>query len=138
MAFSANLDNLSSRNNTAVTILLNGSRVGRIQQFRVSQANNVQVIAELGRDYMIEMAKGLTVFTFAISTFYTRNDAFEAIRAGNPFGLSISDASGGVAEVIDQFNHCMVQSLDRSFSAGAVTIGQDASVVAIGNGKLAG
>lgn len=129
------IDKLASRNNTAVTITLRGQRVGRVQQFRSSQANNVQVIAELGRDYMVEMAKGLTVFSFSISTFFVRGDVFEPIRNGEAFGLVITD-SAGVAEVIDSFDQCMLQSLDRSYAAGAVTIGQDASVVAIGKGKL--
>ena len=132
---SAAIDQLASRNNTAVTITLGGQRIGRIQQFRSSQANNVQVIAELGRDYMVEMAKGLTVFSFSISTFFIRNDKFDAIRNGETFGLVMTD-SAGTAEVIDSFDQCMLQSLDRSYADGAVTIGQDASVVAIGKGKL--
>jgi uncharacterized membrane protein YjfL (UPF0719 family) len=132
---SAAIDTLASRNNTAVTITLGGQRVGRVQQFRSSQANNVQVIAELGRDYMVEMAKGLTVFSFSISTFYVRNDLFDTIRNGQTFGLVITDGAG-VAEVLDAFDQCMLQSVDRSYAAGAVTVGQDAAVVAIGKGKL--
>jgi hypothetical protein len=95
----------------------------------------VQVIAELGRDYMVEMAKGLTVFSFSISSFYVRNDVVDGLRNGQSFGLVITDGAG-VAEVLDSFAQCMMQSIDRSYAAGAVTVGQDCSVVAIGKGKL--
>lgn len=131
----SSIDNLTARNNTSVTIAFRGQRVGRVQQFRSSQANNVQVLSELGRDFMVEMQKGLTVFTFSISSFFLRNDVFETIRNGETFGLVVAD-SAGLAETLDQFDQCMLQSLDRSYSAGAVTVGQDASIVAIGKGKL--
>lgn len=129
------LDAITARNNTAITIAFNGQRVGRIQQFSESQANNVQVFGELGRDYMIEMQKGMTAFTFSISSFYVRNDVMDTLRGGAVFGLVLTDGAG-VAETIDTFQQCMITSLNRSYSSGAVTVGQDASVVALGKGKL--
>lgn len=131
----ASLDTLTSRNNTAVTIKFKGSTVGRIQQFRSSQSNNVQVIAELGRAFMVEMSAGVRQFSFAVSTFYVRNDAIDALRKGEVFSLVVSDATGGTAETLTSFDQCMIQSLSRTYAAGAVTIGQDAEIVAIGNGN---
>lgn len=135
----ASTDNINARNNTKVFILINGSRVGRVQSFSESIANNVQVLAELGNQYMVELKKGITSYSFSIAKFYCRSDVSDTIKNGQVFSLMIQDTAPGdqaqaAAQVLELFQNCMVQSIDRSFTAGQATVAENAQVVTIGKG----
>lgn len=135
MANPAAVDAIQSRNNTFVTIKLDGQRVGRIQSFRENQTNNVQVLAELGRDVMAEMLRGIKSYSFSIASFYCHTDAMDRIKNGAVFSLEVRDeAAVGGAEVLEYFARCMVQSLSRDYTVGQAAIGQNAEVVCIGEG----
>lgn len=134
------IDSVTSRNNTGVTIILNGLRVGRVQSFREDQANNVQVLAELGSAYMVEMQKGITVYTFQIARFLSRNDVFDALKNGAVFTLAtrenITAADGTpVAESLAYFGRCMIQSISRDYTVGQAAIGVNAQVVTVGKAQ---
>lgn len=139
MALAA-IDNIVTRNNTGVTLSINGVRVGRVQQFQESRANNVQVLAELGSQYMVEMKRGIIAFTFSISSFYVRADVMDRLKNGTPFSLTVRDLNNidvegtGIAEVLESFPRCMITSVNRTFTNGAAAVGQDAQVVTIGKG----
>lgn len=134
----ASIDQITARNNTGVTILFGGKRVGRIQQMRASQNNNVQVLAELGRQYMVEMKKGITAYSFSVSTFLVRADVMQPLKDGKVFSLTIRDENNidvegtGAAEVIDTFSRCMIASLDRDYTVGQAAIGQSATIQVVG------
>lgn len=132
-------DTIQARNSTKVYIQINGSRVGRIQSLQQSITNNVQVLNELGRSFAVELKKGITSYSFSIAKFYARADAFEAIKLGQVFKLEIIDTAGtddvgGAADTLEMFERCAVQSITRDYTIGAATVGENASVVAIGQG----
>src|SRR3954470_6820775 len=91
----ASYDNINARNNTKVYLVIDGQRVGRVQSFSESIANNVQVLAELGRQYMVELKKGITSYTFSIAKFYCRSDVSDKIKLGSVFSLMIRDTAPG-------------------------------------------
>lgn len=134
------VDAITSRNSTRISIVVNGARVGRVQSFNENISNNVQVLAELGRAYMAEIKKGITSYSFSIAKFYARNDAFEALKLGAIFSLEIrdenlvSDGGTGVAESLEYFPMCAMQSVSLDYTIGQATVGQNASVVTIGKG----
>lgn len=132
-------DNIQARNSTKVYIKINGARVGRVQSLQQSITNNVQVLNELGRAFAVELKKGITQYSFSIAKFYARNDAFEAIKLGQVFKLEILDEAGvddagGSTDTLELFERCAVQSITRDYTTGAATVGENASVVAIGQG----
>lgn len=135
------VDSFNARNNTKVYILVDGQRVGRVQSFREDITNNVQVLSELGRDFMVELKKGITAYSFSIARFYTRKDVFRSLKTGGVFSLMVRDTAGlndngtGAAEILEFFQKCMIQTISYDYTNGAATIGQNASVVAIGRGK---
>lgn len=128
------IDALQLRNNTFVALILDGQRVGRVQQFSQSRNNNVQVVAELGRDVMVEMLKGIEQYTFTIASFYCRVDVMDNLKGGDPFSLAIRDEGAGTTEVVESFASCMITSLTRDYTTGQAAIGQNAQVVTIGRG----
>lgn len=135
----SSIDGIHSRNNTLVVISINGSAVGRVQQFREDQNNNVQVLAELGREYMVEMQKGITSYSFSISKFLTHGDVMDSLKNGQVFSLTVKDtstiATAGNSEILETFSRCMITSLSRDFTIGQAAIGVNASVVTIGKGQ---
>lgn len=133
MALSPSTDTVNARNNTLISLLVDGQRVGRVQQFHEDQNNNVQVMAELGRDYMVELQKGITSYSFTIATFYVRSDIMDDLKAGLVFGLSVVDSGAG-GEVLEQFSRCMIGSLSRDWTIGQAAVGQNAQVVVAGKG----
>lgn len=136
------VDSLYARNNTKVFLLVDGQRVGRVQSFREDISNNVQVLSELGRDIAVELKKGITTYAFTIARFYTRNDVFRDLKTGGVFSLMVRDTAGlnidgtGGAEILEYFSKCMIQSISTDYTNGAATVAQNASVVAIGRGKV--
>lgn len=129
------IDNVTARNNTLIIIQFNGQRVGRVQQFREGITNNVQVLAELGRAYMVEMKKGITAYSFSISKFMCRNDVMDQLKLGAVFSLSIRDEGVGLgAETIEYFPSCMINSMSRDYTIGQASVGESAEVVTIGKG----
>lgn len=146
MPVSASVDSVVARNNSKVYIVVNGAAVGRVQSISESIANNVQVLDELGSQFAVELKKGITHYTFQIARFYCRSDAFEAIKLGQVFSLEIHDrsnvasfsndplAGGGAEEILEKFSRCAITSLTRDYSVGQASVGENASVVAIGQG----
>lgn len=134
----ASIDNITARNNTLVVLSIDGSAVGRIQQFRQDQNNNVQVLAELGREYMVEMQKGITSYSFSISKFLVHADVMDSLKNGAVFALTLKDTStiptAGNSEVLESFARCMITSVSRDYTIGQAAIGVNASVVTIGKG----
>lgn len=131
----AAVDSIESRNNTHILLVYNGQRVGRVQQFSKEANNNVQVLAELGRDYMVEMLRGIRSYSFRVSKFLVRNDVVDALRNGEVFSIAVQDdtnaASTGV-EVLENFSRCAITSISESYTTGQATIVQDAQIVTIG------
>lgn len=130
------IDGITARNNTLVVILFNGQRVGRVQNFRENINNNVQVLAELGRAYMAEMKKGITVYTFSITRFMCRADVMDQLKLGAVFSLGVRDegVGGGRTETIEYFPSCMINSLARDYTIGQASVGESVEVVTIGKG----
>lgn len=132
---SPSIDGVTARNNTLIDILIDGARVGRVQSFREDVSNNVQVLAELGRAYMVELKKGITSYSFTISRFYTRSDVFDSLKKGKVFGLSVADQSvAGNVETLEHFDRCMIQSISSDYTVGQASVGQNATVVVVGQG----
>jgi hypothetical protein len=132
-------DNIQARNSTKVFLKINGVRVGRVQSLRQDITNNVQVLNELGRSFAVELKKGITNYTFSIAKFYARADAFEAIKLGQVFSLAIIDYAGvddggGSEDTLEYFERCAIQTISRDYTIGAATVGENATVVAIGQG----
>lgn len=134
-------DGVVARNNTKVFLLVNGVAVGRIQSIREDIANNVQVLDELGRAFAVELKKGITHYTFSIAKFYVRKDVFEGIKLGQIFSLELRDRanvsdtdSSGSEQTLEYFERCAITSISRDYTVGAATVGENASVVAIGQG----
>jgi hypothetical protein len=134
----ASIDNITARNNTLVVLSIDGKAVGRIQQFRQDQNNNVQVLAELGREFMVEMQKGITSYSFSISKFLVHSDVMDTLKNGAVFALTIKDtgtiATAGNSEILESFARCMITSVSRDYTIGQAAIGVNASVVTIGKG----
>ncbi len=134
----SSVDKLTARNSTGVIIKINDERVGRVQSFREDINNNVQVLAELGRQYMAEMKKGVTSYSFTISKFYVRSDVMDDIKLGAVFTLRVTDQTPGDRprgrEVLEYFPRCMVTSLSRDYTIGQASVGENASIVTIGKG----
>jgi hypothetical protein len=137
------IDSTFSRNATRINVAIKlpggaWARVGRVQSIQEDIANNVQVLAELGSQVMVELKKGITQFTFSIAKMYVRSDVFDQLRDGAIFGLMISDDSavvpngGGRSIVLEQFKSCALTSVSRTFTSGQATVAQNASVVTIG------
>lgn len=133
------LDSTYSRNATRInlSIALPGgkfARVGRVQSVSQNISNNVQVLAELGSQVMVELKKGISVYTFSIAKMYVISDVFDQLRAGQIFGLELSDNSNPSAAIIlEHFKQCALTSVSRTFTQGQATVAQDASVVTIGS-----
>ncbi len=132
-------DNIQARNSTKVFLKINGVRVGRVQSLRQDITNNVQVLNELGRSFAVELKKGITNYSFSIAKFYARSDAFEAIKLGQVFSLTIIDYAGvddggGNEDTLEYFERCAIQTISRDYTVGAATVGENATVVAIGQG----
>jgi hypothetical protein len=134
MSNPAAIDALQARNNTLVVLVVDGQRVGRIQQFSEQINNNVQVLAELGRAYMVEMQKGITQYSFSIASFYCHQDIMDRLKLGAVFGLSVQDLGNSSAEVLEYFPRCMITSLGRDYTVGQAAIGQSAQVLTVGKG----
>lgn len=127
------LDGLIARNNTLINLLINGQRVGRVQQFREDINNNVQVLAELGSAFMVQLNKGITSYSFSLSRFTCRQDAMDVLKKGQVFGLEVQDAGdGGVS--LEYFPSCAIASLSRDYTIGQASVGENASVAVIGEG----
>lgn len=132
---SRSIDQVAGRNNTLITIKLDGRRVGRVQQFREDQSNNVQVLAELGRDVMVEMLRGIRSYSFTIASFYCHQDVMDQLKDGAVFSLDVTDENAGVgSEVLEHFSRCMIQSVSRDYTVGQAAVGQNAAVVVVGSG----
>jgi len=129
MAISTAVGDITARNNTSVELLVDGNAVGRIQQFTENVDNNVQVLAELGRDYMVEMQKGVTEYSFTVNSFYVKSDVMDDLKAGVPFTLSITENG---TETVTHFDKCMLDTLKRSYTVGQAAIGQEATIRVIG------
>lgn len=135
------LDNIAARSSTEVVIVFNGQKVGRVQSFREDITNNIQVLAELGRAFNVELKKGVTTYTFTISRFYCRSDVIDQLKLGSIFSLAVRDeatvpinSGGGQAETLEFFPKCAMQSVSRDYTIGAATVGENATVVTIGQG----
>jgi hypothetical protein len=137
----ASIDNITARNSTSVVLIADGQRVGRVQSFREDISNNVQVLAELGRAFNAEMKKGVTTYTFSIAKFYCRSDVMDQLKLGKVFAISIKDEAtspdypaGSAVEILETFPRCMIQSLSRDYTIGQASVGENATVVTIGQG----
>lgn len=157
----SSIDHIVSRNaaqvNLAVKVPGSGwQRVGRVQSFSEDITNNVQVLSEIGSQFMVELKKGITQFSFSIAKFYCHSDLFDELASGMTFGLQIQDFSpdatnenintgintpsgsgpliwGNTTPVIlEQFESCAFNTVSRSYNNGQVTVGQNATVVVIG------
>ena len=133
------IDGIYARNATHINLrvsLPNGAyaRVGRVLSVSRQQSNNVQVLAELGSQVMVELKKGITQYNFSISKLYVHNDVFDQIADGAVFGMELTDdtASGG-GVILDQFSRCAINSISVSYGAGQVTVAEDCQVVTIGS-----
>jgi hypothetical protein len=93
------------------------------------------------------MKKGITTYTFSIARFYTRSDAFEALKLGQFFSLEITDNSNtsdfsgdplnsgaGQSTILELFQSCSITSISRDYSIGQAVVAENASVVTIGQG----
>lgn len=134
------IDATYSRNATRVNLAFKlpggpWARVGRVQSLQEDRTNNVQVLTELGSQVAVELKKGITTFTFSIARFYTRSDVFDQLAGGAIFGLMITDDSSSSSVVLEQFQQCAITSVSRSFVGTQTTVGQNASVVTIGNSQ---
>lgn len=134
MSVNASIDGVTARNNTFVVLQLDGRNIGRVQQFREDINNNVQVLAELGREYMVEMQKGITAYSFSISRFYCVADYIDALKLGAVFSLAVRDQTNPAAEILESFPRCMMTSVSRDYTIGQAAIGENASVVTVGKG----
>jgi hypothetical protein len=134
------IDSVYSRNSTRIQMAVtppDGPEivVGRIQSMREDITNNVQVLDELGSAYAVELKKGITHFTFTVARFLTRQDAFEALKAGQVFAIRINDISGGPGDAsIEYFNHCAITSLSYDYAVGQAVVGLNATIVTAGRG----
>lgn len=127
------IDGLVARNNTLINLLINGLRVGRVQQFREDINNNVQVLAELGSAYMVQLNKGITSYSFSISRFTCRNDAMDLLKKGQVFGLEVQDRGDGGAS-LEYFPSCAIASISSDYTIGQASVGQNATIAVIGEG----
>lgn len=127
------IDSLIARNNTLINLLINGQRVGRVQQFREDINNNVQVLAELGSAFMVQLNKGITSYSFSLSRFYCRTDAMDLLKKGQVFGLEVQDRGDGGAS-LEYFPSCSIAQLSRDYTVGQASIGENATVAVIGEG----
>lgn len=132
---SPSIDGVLARNNTLVVLTFAGQRVGRIQQFREDINNNVQVLAELGSAYMVQMNKGITSYSFSVSKFYCRTDVMDDLKLGKVFGISLVDQGAG-GEVLEYFPRCMMTNVSRDYTVGQASVGENASVVTVGKGVV--
>lgn len=136
----AAVDGIYSRNSTRIYLLVNGQRVGRVQQFREDIANNVQVLAELGNAYMAELKKGITRYSFTIARFYARNDVMDDLKLGRVFSIAVrdqnlvSDGGNGRSQQLEYFPACMIDNMSRDYTIGQASVGENATVVTIGKG----
>lgn len=126
-------DTLTTRNNTLIVLTMNGQRVGRVQQFSEEINNNVQVLAEIGRDYMVELQRGIVSYTFSMAKFLARADVFDDLKLGKVFGLAVTDTGAG-NEVIEYFPRCMMSSVSLSWAVGQAAVGVNAQVAVVGKG----
>lgn len=140
MSEPAAVDGIYSRNSTRIEIVFNGQKVGRVQSMREDITNNVQVLRELGYAYAAEMKKGVTEYRFSIARFYARNDVMDALKGGRVFSLAlqdqnlVSDGGSGRPQVLEYFAKCMIDSISRDYTIGQASVGENATVVAIGKG----
>src|ERR1035437_839222 len=130
----SSVDSTTSRNATKINLrfLMPGGnsweRVGRVQSLSEDITNNVQALMELGSQYVVELKKGITSFTFSIAKMYVRGDKFDDLVNGAIFGLEIADegiqlSDGTLSpEIIEQFSYCAVTSISRSFQQGQATV----------------
>lgn len=129
MATRTAVDDLTARNNTFVSLYIDKEPVGRVQQLTEHVDNNVQALAELGRDRMVELQKGITEYSFTVSSFYVKADKMDLLKSGKPFSLRIAENG---SETITQFDKCMLDTLKRSYTIGQAAIGQEATIKVIG------
>lgn len=133
-------DGVVVRNSTKVYIEVNGARVGRVQSVREDISNNVQVLDELGSAFAVELKKGITHYSFSVARFFCRSDAFERLKLGQIFSLSIIDSSNsddtgaGSREILEYFERCSIATISRDYTVGQATVGENAQVVTIGQG----
>lgn len=130
-------DAIQARNSTKVNLAFqipggNWARVGRVQSMSEDISNNVQVLMELGSQFAVELKKGITTFSFSIARFYVHTDVFDGLSNGATFAMQITDDSGNGSVVLEQFQSCAINTISRSFQQGQATVGQNASVVVIG------
>lgn len=135
---------ITSRNATRINLRIakpggGFERVGRVQSMSRSANNNVQVLRELGAQVAVELKKGISEYTFTIAKMWARTDVFDELEQGAIFGLETVDESGispalgtGAAELLDVFNYCAINSIDRQYTAGQATVAVNATVVTIG------
>lgn len=133
----ASVDSTTARQNVKVFLRVkkeNGTyqRVGRVQSFREDQTNNVQVLDELGSEFAVELAKGITHYTFSIARFYCRADVFDALKLGQTFALEINDQATN--ELLEQFGQCAISAISRDYTVGQAVVAESVTVVAIGSG----
>jgi hypothetical protein len=143
----SSLDGVTTRSSTKVHLIINGSRVGRVQSLQQSTTNNVQVLSELGSQFAVELKKGITTYTFTIARFYTRKDAFEKLKLGQIFSLEITDdanvsdftndplvSGAGSMVVLELFQACSMTTVARDYTVGQAVVAENATVVTIGQG----
>lgn len=144
-SFDQSVDNFSARNSTKIYLAIQPEgqsyqRIGRVQSMDESRTNNFQVLTELGRDYAVELKKGITTFTFTIARFWVRSDVIDTLKNGLPFSLWVKDGTNlnpdgtGSAEVLEYFQWCAITALSRSFTNGQVTVAENATVAIAGPG----
>jgi hypothetical protein len=144
-SFDQSMDNFSARNSTKIYLEIQpegqkSERVGRVQSMDESRTNNFQVLTELGRDYAVELKKGITTFTFTLARFYVRSDVIDELKTGMPFSLWVKDGTNlnangtGASEILQYFEHCAITALSRSITNGQVTVAENATVAIIGPG----
>lgn len=146
-SFDQSVDAFSARNSTKIYLEIQAEggkkeRIGRVQSMDESRTNNFQVLTELGRDYAVELKKGITTFTFTIARFWVRSDVMDNLKSGLPFSLWVKDGTNlnadgtGSAEVLEYFQWCAVTALSRSFTNGQVTVAENATVAIAGPGLV--